>query len=89
MQLCVFFIEGFEIQKKGPPLLSKNSMSINSKSSSDGYIFLHQKPGSARSADVFPLDPNLTYQFRIIPKARLTEGPPSKIHRIGPGMEKC
>uniref|UniRef100_H3C2J1 Uncharacterized protein n=1 Tax=Tetraodon nigroviridis TaxID=99883 RepID=H3C2J1_TETNG len=40
---------------------------------------------SARSADVFHLNPNLTYWFRIIPKARLTEGEPSKVLRIGPG----
>ncbi|XP_013881083.1 V-set and immunoglobulin domain-containing protein 10-like [Austrofundulus limnaeus] len=78
-------VTGFEIQMKGPALLSKSGVSSDTKSSPDGYIFLQQKPASARSADIFPLDPNLTYQFRIIPKARLTEGPPSKIHRIGPG----
>ncbi|XP_017279217.1 V-set and immunoglobulin domain-containing protein 10-like [Kryptolebias marmoratus] len=78
-------VTGFEIQMKGPPLMSKNGKSVNTKSSSDEYQFIQQKPGSARSADIFPLDPNLTYRFRIVPKARLTEGKPSEIHRISPG----
>lgn len=85
--VCIFIIKGFEIQMKGPPLLNKNGKTIPTKSTSDGYHSIQQKPGSARSADIFPLDPNLTYRFRIIPKARLTDGPPSVIHRIGPGMK--
>ncbi|XP_037532732.1 V-set and immunoglobulin domain-containing protein 10-like [Nematolebias whitei] len=78
-------VTGFEIQMKGPPLLNKNGKTIPTKSTSDGYHSIQQKPGSARSADIFTLDPSLTYRFRIIPKARLTNGPPSVIHRIGPG----
>lgn len=70
---------------KGPDLLSNNDDGIPKVSSKD-YGIIQQKPAHARSADVFFLDPDLTYRFQIIPKARLTDGEPSKVHRIGPGM---
>ncbi|XP_069559879.1 V-set and immunoglobulin domain-containing protein 10-like isoform X1 [Brachyistius frenatus] len=80
-------VTGFDIQMKGPDLLSKNSNATPTKGSPNRYRTIQQKPGSARSADVFVLDPNLTYRFRVIPKARLTEGEPSGVHRIGPAGE--
>nr|XP_054596954.1 V-set and immunoglobulin domain-containing protein 10-like [Nothobranchius furzeri] len=76
-------VTGFGIQMKGPALHTKSG--IVTKASSDGYVTIQSKLGSARSADIFPLDPKSTYWFRIIPKARLTDGVPSKIHRAGPG----
>ncbi|KAM9310185.1 V-set and immunoglobulin domain-containing protein 10-like [Pholidichthys leucotaenia] len=75
-------VTGFDIQMKGPDLLSTDGIS---KRSLNTYRTIQQKPGSARSADIFGLDPDLTYRFRIIPKARFTDGEPSKVHRIGPG----
>ncbi|KAM4567456.1 V-set and immunoglobulin domain-containing protein 10-like isoform 2-T2 [Fundulus diaphanus] len=74
-------VTGFDIQMKGPNLLSNNG----AKGSSNKYQIIQQKPGSARSADVFSLDPDLTYTFRIIPKARLYDGEPSEDHTVGPG----
>lgn len=70
---------------KGPDLLSNNEKNAMTKGNSNEYRIIQQKPGSARSADIFFLDPDLTYRFRIIPKARLTDGEPSEVHRIGPG----
>ncbi|KAG7216828.1 hypothetical protein INR49_001482 [Caranx melampygus] len=78
-------VTGFDIQMKGPDLLSENPKSIQTRGTSNKYRIIQQKPGSARSADISFLDPNLTYRFRIIPKARLTEGEPTEAHRIGPG----
>ncbi|XP_061574474.1 V-set and immunoglobulin domain-containing protein 10-like [Cololabis saira] len=78
-------VTGFDIQMKGPNLLNKNGNITLNKGSSQVYRTIRQKPGSARSIDIFMLDPKLTYRFRIIPKARFAEGEPSEIHRIGPG----
>ncbi|KAM6910761.1 V-set and immunoglobulin domain-containing protein 10-like isoform 2-T2 [Xenentodon cancila] len=78
-------LQGFDIQMKGPGLLNKNDNIILTKGSSHVYRTIQQKPGSARSTDIFMLDPKRMYQFRIVPKARFTEGESSKIHRIGPG----
>ncbi|XP_041842801.1 V-set and immunoglobulin domain-containing protein 10-like [Melanotaenia boesemani] len=78
-------VTGFDIQMTGPDLLSTNGRTIHIKGSPNVYRTIQQKPGSARSADIFRLDPNLTYRFRIIPKARMTEGEPSVVHRIGSG----
>ncbi|XP_038132249.1 V-set and immunoglobulin domain-containing protein 10-like [Cyprinodon tularosa] len=78
-------VTGFDIQMKGPDLLSNNEKNAMTKGNSNEYRIIQQKPGSARSADIFFLDPDLTYRFRIIPKARLTDGEPSEVHRIGPG----
>ncbi|KAM4580830.1 V-set and immunoglobulin domain-containing protein 10-like [Odontesthes bonariensis] len=79
-------VTGFDIQMKGPDLLNKNGNATHIKDSSNGFRTIQQKPGSARSTDIFVLDPNLTYRFRVIPKARMTDGEPSKVHRIGPGL---
>ncbi|PWA20614.1 hypothetical protein CCH79_00011558, partial [Gambusia affinis] len=78
-------VTGFDIQMKGPDLLSHSGDYSVPRGSSKEYRIIQQKPGYARSADVFLLDPDMTYRFRIIPKARLTDGEPSKVHRIGPG----
>lgn len=83
------FSEGFDIQMKGPGLLSQNPSGIKDRSKSGRFHTIQQKPGSARSTDIFYLDPTLTYRFRMIPKARLTEGEPSKVLRIGPGTSDC
>ncbi|XP_029695365.1 V-set and immunoglobulin domain-containing protein 10-like isoform X2 [Takifugu rubripes] len=78
-------VTGFDIQMKGPGLLSQNHHGIEDRSASSRFHTIQQKPGSARSTDVFYLDPDLTYRFRVIPKARVTEGEPSKVLKIGPG----
>lgn len=83
------FCTGFDIQMKGPDLQSQNRNGSQTRGSSDGFRTIQRRPGSARSADVFPLDPNLTYRFRVIPKARMTEGEPSEAQRIGPGVSNC
>lgn len=59
------------------------------KRNSDEYRTIQQKPGSARSADIFPLEPKSTYKFRVIPTARMTAGEPTEVHRIGPGGLQC
>ncbi|RVE63001.1 hypothetical protein OJAV_G00162860 [Oryzias javanicus] len=69
---------------KGANLIIKNGNTSQAKSTSDGYHTIQQKPGSARSTDVFTLDPKQIYRFRIVPKARLVDGKPSVVHRIGP-----
>ncbi|KAM9353525.1 V-set and immunoglobulin domain-containing protein 10-like [Symphorus nematophorus] len=78
-------VTGFDIQMKGPDLLSKNRNGTQTRGSSKQFRTIQQKPGSARSTDIFALDPDLTYRFRVIPKALMTEGEPSEVHRIGPG----
>uniref|UniRef100_UPI0037E79187 V-set and immunoglobulin domain-containing protein 10-like n=1 Tax=Semicossyphus pulcher TaxID=241346 RepID=UPI0037E79187 len=80
-------VTGFDIQMKGPDLLSKNHQQTDpqTKGRSKRFQTIQQKPGSARSADIFVLDPQSTYRFRVVPKARMTEGEPSEVHRIGPG----
>jgi len=80
------FCKGFDIQVKGPALLSRNHTGPQTK---DGFYSITPKPGNARSADIFNLDPKLTYMFRVIPRARMTGGLPSAVHRIGPGMARC
>uniref|UniRef100_A0A3P9L8H7 V-set and immunoglobulin domain containing 10 like n=1 Tax=Oryzias latipes TaxID=8090 RepID=A0A3P9L8H7_ORYLA len=77
-------VTGFDIQMKGSNLINKNGNTSQTKSTSDGYSTIQQKPGSARSTDVFTLDPKQIYRFRIVPKARLVDGKPSVVHRIGP-----
>ncbi|XP_068180286.1 V-set and immunoglobulin domain-containing protein 10-like [Antennarius striatus] len=76
-------VTGFDIQLRGPDLLSNNGP--QTKSSSNQFRTIQQKPGSSRSTDVFGLDPDSTYRFRVIPKARFQDGEPSALHRIGPG----
>lgn len=83
------FSKGFDIQMKGPGLLSQNHHGIEDRSASSRFHTIQRKPGRARSADVFYLDPELTYRFRVIPKARVTEGEPSKVLKTGPGMSDC
>ncbi|XP_034468084.1 V-set and immunoglobulin domain-containing protein 10-like isoform X1 [Hippoglossus hippoglossus] len=78
-------VTGFDIQVKGPNLPSEKRNGTESRGASDGYRTIQRKPGSARSADVLALDPNLSYRFRVIPRARMTEGEPSEVHRLGPG----
>ncbi|XP_060936380.1 V-set and immunoglobulin domain-containing protein 10-like [Limanda limanda] len=77
-------VTGFDIQVKGPNLPSEKRNGSESRGASDGYRTIQQKPGSARSTDVLALDPNLSYRFRVIPRARTTEGQPSEVHRLGP-----
>lgn len=83
------FLKGFDIQMKGPDLLSKDGYGTQTRVSSNKFHTIQQRPGSDRSTDIFDLDPMSTYMFRIIPKARMTEGEPSEVQIIGPGMAKC
>lgn len=76
------WILGFDVQMKGPEL-------ERGKRNSDEYRTIQQKPGSARSADIFPLEPKSTYKFRVIPIARIIAGEPTEVHRIGPGRLQC
>ncbi|XP_075962973.1 V-set and immunoglobulin domain-containing protein 10-like [Anarhichas minor] len=78
-------ITGFDIQMKGPHSLSRNRNGTQTRGSSNRFHTIQQKPGAARSADIFNLDPKLRYSFRVIPKARMTEGQPSEVQKIGPG----
>ncbi|XP_042278626.1 V-set and immunoglobulin domain-containing protein 10-like isoform X1 [Thunnus albacares] len=78
-------VTGFDIQMKGPDLLSGNRNGNQTKGNSNRYRTIQKKPGSARSADIFVLNPKSTYWFRVIPRARMTEGEPSEVQRIGPG----
>ncbi|KAM7421329.1 hypothetical protein PAMA_015468 [Pampus argenteus] len=78
-------ITGFDIQMKGQDLLSRNHNGTRTEGSSSRYRTIQSKPGTARSADIFVLDPKSTYWFRVIPRALMTEGEPSDIRRIGPG----
>ncbi|XP_053182873.1 V-set and immunoglobulin domain-containing protein 10-like [Scomber japonicus] len=77
-------VTGFDIQMKGPDLPSGNLNGTQTKANSNSYRTIQTKPGTARSADIF-VDPKSIYRFRVIPKARLTDGEPSEVHRIGPG----
>lgn len=85
--LCL--CKGFDIQMKGPDLVTDNSNDTQTRGSSDKFRTIQHRPGSVRSADIFNLDPKSTYRFRVIPKALMIVGEPSEIHRIGPGMAKC
>ncbi|XP_068426801.1 V-set and immunoglobulin domain-containing protein 10-like [Clinocottus analis] len=76
-------VTGFDIQMKGPDSLSRNRNGNQTRGSSNGFHTILPKPGPARSADILNLDPKLTYMFRVIPKARMTEGRPSEVHRFG------
>ncbi|XP_037639752.1 V-set and immunoglobulin domain-containing protein 10-like [Sebastes umbrosus] len=78
-------VTGFDIQLKGPYLLSKHRNGTKTTGSSNRFRTIQQKLGHDRSADMFFLDPRLTYRFRVIPKALMTEGEPSEVNRIGPG----
>ncbi|XP_018555474.1 V-set and immunoglobulin domain-containing protein 10-like [Lates calcarifer] len=78
-------VTGFDIQMKGPNLPSENHNGSQIRGSSNKYRTIQLKPGSARSADVFNLDPDSTYRFRVVPKARITEGKPSEVQILGPG----
>lgn len=78
-------VTGFDIQMKGPDLQSNTPNATRTQARSDQYRTIQQKNGSERKTDIFVLDPKSTYRFRIIPKARLTPGEPSEVHRIGPG----
>ncbi|XP_061771126.1 V-set and immunoglobulin domain-containing protein 10-like [Nerophis ophidion] len=73
-------VTGFDIQMSGPDLPGANR-----KRSPDTYRTIFSKPGSARSADILELDPKSTYRFRVVPRALMSEGPPTAPHRIGPG----
>ncbi|XP_033837331.2 V-set and immunoglobulin domain-containing protein 10-like isoform X1 [Periophthalmus magnuspinnatus] len=73
-------VTGFDIQMQGPDLMPSNQ----NVGRSNSFRTIQQKPGSARSTDILTLDPEKRYKFRIIPKARLTEGEPSTVLRIGP-----
>lgn len=78
-------VTGFDIQMKGPYLPNKSRSGTQRRGSADVFQTIQQKPGSVRSVDIFFLDPSLTYRFRVIPKALMTEGEPSEVQRIGPG----
>ncbi|KAM6935333.1 V-set and immunoglobulin domain-containing protein 10-like [Lycodopsis pacificus] len=78
-------VTGFDIQMKGPHSLSRNRNGTQTRGSSNRFHTIQRKPGAARSADIFNLDPKLRYSFRVVPKARMTEGQPSEVQRIGPG----
>uniref|UniRef100_A0A671Y505 V-set and immunoglobulin domain containing 10 like n=1 Tax=Sparus aurata TaxID=8175 RepID=A0A671Y505_SPAAU len=78
-------VTGFDIQMKGPDLVTDNSNDTQTRGSSDKFRTIQHRPGSVRSADIFNLDPKSTYRFRVIPKALMIVGEPSEIHRIGPG----
>ncbi|XP_076593808.1 V-set and immunoglobulin domain-containing protein 10-like isoform X2 [Chaetodon auriga] len=78
-------VTGFDIQMKGTNLLSKNRNGTRTRRTPNRYHTIQQKPGSTRSTDIFNLDPKVTYRFRVIPRALMTEGEPSEVHRIGPG----
>lgn len=80
------FCKGFDIQMKGPDLVTDTSNGTQTRGSSDKFRTIQHHPGSVRSADIFNLNPKSTYRFRVIPKALTTEGEPSGIYRIGPGM---
>ncbi|KAF7670440.1 hypothetical protein LDENG_00074570 [Lucifuga dentata] len=77
-------VTGFDIQMKGPELLSDDNSNQN-RGISNEYHSIQQKPGSARSADIMVLNPKSTYRFRVLPVAGNTKGEPSEVHRIGPG----
>lgn len=78
------FSKGFDIQMKGPDLLNHNGSQTRGRS--DRFRTITQAAGSARTTDIYGLDPDSTYRFRVIPKAHTTEGEPSEVRRIGPGM---
>lgn len=84
--MCLY--TGFDIQMKGPDLPSGNLNGTQRKASSNKYRIIQMKPGTARSTDIF-VDPKSTYRFRVIPKAGITEGEPSEVHKTGPGIVKC
>ncbi|KAG7476098.1 V-set and immunoglobulin domain-containing protein 10-like [Solea senegalensis] len=76
-------VTGFDVQMKGPDLLSPSS--VQTQRAPVQYRTIQQRPGSARKTDVSVLDPKRTYRFRVVPRARTTEGEPSEVQRIGPG----
>nr|XP_061789466.1 V-set and immunoglobulin domain-containing protein 10-like [Nerophis lumbriciformis] len=77
-------VTGFDIQMKGPPLVIVDGNVSRTKGGADEFRTILRKPGSARSADVFHLDPKSTYRFRVLPRALMTEGQPTRADRAGP-----
>ncbi|XP_072316665.1 V-set and immunoglobulin domain-containing protein 10-like [Eucyclogobius newberryi] len=78
-------VTGFDVQMQGPDLGRSYRNDSRGTSRSNVFRTIQQKLGSARSADILSLDPKKTYKFRIVPKARLAEGEPSKVIQVGPG----
>ncbi|XP_029360665.1 V-set and immunoglobulin domain-containing protein 10-like [Echeneis naucrates] len=78
-------VTGFDIQLKGPDL-NQNRIGIQNRSTSNKYRTIQQKPGSARSTDIFIIDPSKTRFFRVVPRALMTVGEPSESHRRGPAQ---
>ncbi|KAM9798459.1 V-set and immunoglobulin domain-containing protein 10-like [Neosynchiropus ocellatus] len=74
-------VTGFDIQMKGPELPSESRNSGRHKKASEEYRLIQKRPGHARSTDVLDLDPKSLYHFRVIPRALMIEGKPSKAHR--------
>ncbi|XP_077431011.1 V-set and immunoglobulin domain-containing protein 10-like [Vanacampus margaritifer] len=78
-------VTGFDIQMSGPALVSADDGNVSqSRGSGDSFRTILPKPGTARSADIFHLHPKSTYRFRVLPRALMTEGQPTKALRIGP-----
>ncbi|XP_077384011.1 V-set and immunoglobulin domain-containing protein 10-like [Festucalex cinctus] len=77
-------VTGFDIQMSGPALVSADGNVSQSKGSGDTFRTILAKPGTARSGDIFHLDPKSTYRFRVLPRALMAEGQPTKARRIGP-----
>ncbi|XP_061145918.1 V-set and immunoglobulin domain-containing protein 10-like [Syngnathus typhle] len=77
-------VTGFDIQMSGPALVSADGNLSQSKGSADTFRTILPKAGSARSADIFHLDPKSTYRFRVLPRALMVEGQPTNARRIGP-----
>ncbi|KAG2470394.1 V-set and immunoglobulin domain-containing protein 10-like [Polypterus senegalus] len=73
-------VSGFLVQKLGPAL----QRSFNARDTSPSWETIHTKGPSDRSDDVLGLNPDLTYQFRVIPALGQTQGSPSVVQTIGP-----
>ncbi|XP_054477132.1 V-set and immunoglobulin domain-containing protein 10-like [Anoplopoma fimbria] len=78
-------VTGFDIQMKGLDILSRNLDGAQTKASSNRFRTIKKEPGPVRRTDIFIQNPKLTYKFRVIPRALMTEGRPSEVQRIGPG----
>ncbi|KAM8846590.1 V-set and immunoglobulin domain-containing protein 10-like isoform 1-T1 [Synchiropus picturatus] len=74
-------VTGFDIQMKGPELPSESRNSSQHKKASEEYRIIQKRPGHVRSTDVLDLNPKSLYHFRVIPRALMVEGKPSKAHR--------
>ncbi|XP_077577923.1 V-set and immunoglobulin domain-containing protein 10-like [Stigmatopora nigra] len=75
-------VTGFDVQMCGPRLVVGDG--TDSREKGEEFRTIMRKPGSARSADVFHLNPKSTYRFRVLPRALMAEGQPSRPDRIGP-----